>query len=62
MKKLRLDLDRLAVESFSSHDIPASRGTIHGRSGYSDDFTYCETDCGLTWYPRCAPQDTHTCG
>jgi hypothetical protein len=32
MKKLRLDLDRLKVESFSSTDVAEDRGTARGHS------------------------------
>lgn len=33
MKKLRLVLDRLKVESFSSSAIPSPRGTVRGHTG-----------------------------
>jgi len=42
MKKLRLDVDQLTVESFSSIDVPASRGTVEGNDG-----TYY-AGCGYT--------------
>ncbi len=33
MKKLKLVLDHLKVESFSSTEIPADRGTVRGHTG-----------------------------
>ena len=33
MKKLRLAVDQLAVESFSSTDAPTERGTVQGNDG-----------------------------
>jgi hypothetical protein len=42
MKKLRLALDQLTVESFASTDMPADRGTVEGHDG-----TYY-AGCGYT--------------
>ena len=62
MKKLRLDLDALAVESFESARIATTRGTVHGRLRYTDPRV-----CPMTgnWY--CSVGDTcsdpnFTCG
>lgn len=33
MKKHRLAIDQLAVESFCSTDVPAGRGTVQGNDG-----------------------------
>jgi hypothetical protein len=39
MKKLRLDLEQLAVESFASSGVRDGLGTVHGNSG--DDRESC---------------------
>lgn len=55
MKKLRLDLDSLHVESFSPSRAPGEdRGTVegHGESQYGS----CPSDCTCsypTWYNEC---------
>ncbi len=62
MKKLRLDLDALNVESFESDRIAPPRGTVHGRLRYTDPRA-----CPVTgnWY--CSVGDTcseprYSCG
>ncbi len=42
MKKLKLDLDRLQVDSFSSSDLPADRSTVRGHS----ETHYTPESCG----------------
>ena len=44
MKKLALDLDGLAVESFDTAPAPGRRGTVHARSGT----TYADESCNGT--------------
>ena len=40
MRKLRLDVDELTVETFDTAAVSAKRGTVHGR----EEFTYfCDT-------------------
>jgi hypothetical protein len=50
MKKLRLDLDRLTVETFATHALPDERGTVHGmnhtREIYCTKGDTCRTSCG----------------
>ena len=43
MKKMRLDLNALAVESFEAGAPEAIRGTVHGRTGES---CTCPSGCG----------------
>lgn len=43
MKKLRLELDALRVESFETAIAREPRGTVHGR-GWTDVVVYCRTD------------------
>lgn len=55
MKKLILDLDSLAVDSFPTSTVPEQRGTVHGREATEGctnkctGQTYDDTLCGLTW-------------
>ena len=50
MKKLRLDLDRLEVETFTLDAPPEERGTVHGmnhtREIYCTKGDTCRTSCG----------------
>lgn len=50
MKKLTLDLDQLRVESFSTAETGAEKGTVHGHLG---------TGGGCTVYDSC---DGSVCG
>ncbi|HEX8692104.1 MAG TPA: hypothetical protein VF746_06785 [Longimicrobium sp.] len=54
MKKLKLDLDGLAVDSFATLAGTAHRGTVDGR----EPRPTLETICGSTWLvsnPTCRP-------
>ena len=50
MKKLRLDLDRLTVETFPTAAEPTERGTVHAmnhtREIYCTKGDTCRTSCG----------------
>ncbi len=48
MKKLRLDLEGLVVESFASNEVPNRRGTVHARSGDG-----CTTSCSASGMTHC---------
>jgi hypothetical protein len=54
MRKIRLDLDTLAVESFTTAAAElASRGTINANAGSRNcppqtAMTFCETNCDCT--------------
>jgi hypothetical protein len=50
MRKLKLDVETLAVESFdTAHEESAGRGTVHGQSGIP--FTYIPSPlCPATFY------------
>ena len=54
MKKLTLNLDELAVESFQTNDAAKEKGTVQGHWGWSDD-SICPT---VTDGRRCCPANT----
>lgn len=41
MRKLKLDLNELAVEAFDTAAVPATRGTVEGKEQYT---YFCDTD------------------
>lgn len=43
MRKLKLDLDELVVESFDTHAAASGRGTVQGQAQYTDP-RICETN------------------
>jgi hypothetical protein len=54
MKKLRLDLDAIAVESFSTLHTAGGRSTVAGHAAQPT----LKTFCGSTWLesnPTCCP-------
>lgn len=53
MRKLRLELDDLQVESFETDAVRAARGTVEGNEEYS---YVCQTapDCRTPGYASCA--------
>ncbi|HEX6747203.1 MAG TPA: hypothetical protein VF092_07870 [Longimicrobium sp.] len=54
MRKLKLDLDALAIDSFSTADAVAGHGTVAGREMQPTIKTFC----GSTWLesnPTCCP-------
>ncbi len=58
MKKLRLNVDELAVESFQAAHPAEERGTVRGLAATEGckvtesctNCTYDDTLCGLTWH------------
>lgn len=67
MKKLRLDLDTLSVQSFETDQAAAERGTVRGNlprtepgeCAYTRDW-YCTYGYECTAYPEfCLNPDTH---
>lgn len=53
MRKLKLDLDRLAVESFAADAALAGRGTVRGRSEPTSFPNPCDSDvsvCNMCHY------------
>ena len=55
MKKLRLDIENLVVESFDTNEAATERGTVEGNARFT---AQCETDeqgcsgfdsCGASW-------------
>jgi hypothetical protein len=58
MRKLKLDLDELAVESFSTFASRNEEGTVHARSGESCDV--CEPPC--SGRNTCADSCDGVCG
>jgi hypothetical protein len=65
MRKLRLELDTLVVESFSPAGGPAARGTVRGHlSLYWEDCSPDDTQGGFTCDPTdqsCNGTCVHTC-
>lgn len=60
MKKIRLDLDALDVESFATRDTPeAERGTVHGQGVANPWFTLDGHD---SCYGMCATHEYNDCG
>lgn len=55
MKKLRLDVAALRVESFASASAPMRRGTVHGAGTWQES---CYPDCPRTDWISCPA----TCG
>ena len=62
MKKLRLKLEDLAVESFPTASPADERGTVRGHEATPGcvtesctNCTYDDTICGLTWHCSNAP-------
>ena len=48
MRKLRLDLDDLRIETFTTEGAASGRGTVQGRDSYSgpSHYTVCPVICG----------------
>jgi hypothetical protein len=76
MKKTRLDLDSLSVESFDTTAAPEGRGTVHGNAdtfqSYCSDGRTCidtcdytcnqyNATCGSTCVGSCEPSGCGTC-
>jgi hypothetical protein len=59
MRKLKLDVNELAVEAFDTATVPALRGTVEGRQQYT---YYCVTDerTGM-WGTSCEWSLCYTC-
>jgi hypothetical protein len=60
MKKLRLDLSALVVESFGIHEEPGERGTVHGQAQYTDP-RVCETNEMGCYVQTLAASNCATC-
>ena len=61
MRKLRLELDALIVESFAPADGTGGRGTVHGHvSLYWEDCQYVSETCDGAGWP-CGPTE-QSCG
>lgn len=56
MKKLKLDLDKLQIETFETKDkTPLTSGTVIAHDTYDCPFSF---HCGTEWWESCY----HTCG
>jgi hypothetical protein len=75
MRKLKLDLDDLAVETFDPRPgLADPRGTLFGHDGTGATVCWggtcpgCEytqlrnTECATCWEPTCVPTECGTCG
>ncbi|HEX6040118.1 pinensin family lanthipeptide [Longimicrobium sp.] len=61
MRKIQLNLDTLAVESFETNAVPAARGTVEGRQDEAVVFAItdlCQTLRCPTQYYSCAVQQS----
>lgn len=56
MKKLRLDLEELAVESFEVREEAAARGTVKGHLSHVE-----EGSCGVSCWDYCEPSIEAEC-
>jgi hypothetical protein len=60
MRKIRLELEALSVESFAPAETPGARGTVHGHASlYWEDCALSETCQGAGW--PCGPSE-QSCG
>jgi len=55
MKKLQLDLDTLAVESFEAQETAKEEGTVRGNEAASWQQSQCRSYCT---FERCCTADT----
>lgn len=55
MKKLKLELDELRVESFETARTHERRGTVQAHSG---GYQTCDAGCGPTFLPEASCYDT----
>ncbi|HEU4456989.1 MAG TPA: hypothetical protein VFR81_28225 [Longimicrobium sp.] len=53
MKKLRLELDELAVETFDTQAAPALEGTVHGYFTQVGTCSFCHATCIETGCDTC---------
>lgn len=54
MRKIRLKVDELAVESFKTEKEPAGSGTVNGHAATDGCQTYRFEGCGPTQFQTCA--------
>jgi hypothetical protein len=54
MRKIRLDIDELAVESFNTAEEQADAGTVNGHAATETCQTYLFEGCGKTQFQTCA--------
>jgi hypothetical protein len=51
MRKLKLDLGELEVQSFPTADAPTGReGTVHGMIVSTDQVPHCQQEPGMSYY------------
>lgn len=65
-KKLKLDVERLEVETFSASQVPAGRGTVRGRDAGSEtcpgtDWISCPNTCAGTCDLACEDTFWRSC-
>ncbi|HEU4882462.1 MAG TPA: hypothetical protein VFT45_09465 [Longimicrobium sp.] len=60
MKKLRLQVESLRVESFTPRQEPSVRGTVqaHHTDGETCHISACGTYCATNCWPYCASAET----
>jgi len=58
MKKLRLDLDRLAVDSFATHAAPMDAGTVEAYDAPTPPYRTCTCTQGGSYLAAVCPPPT----
>jgi hypothetical protein len=66
MRKLKLHLDALAVESFDTASLLGRPGTVRGNDTTATNevscyYTVCETDCSCLAASNCCTPDSECC-
>jgi hypothetical protein len=61
MRKLKLDVEALQVESFAAHPHATEGGTVHGRIEYQDDSTGCDGGGWGSLFGSCNCPSVGTC-
>jgi hypothetical protein len=50
MRKLKLDIDSLAVQTFKTDEVAEKHGTVQAYDSTSDGPGFCEFDCGSAYH------------
>lgn len=65
MKKLKLEIEELVVETFTTDGPPQERGTVEGQQRptlyVSCNWTACPLDCGTGFETECCNSPAETC-
>ena len=61
MRKIRLNIEELAVESFNTSEAGMGRGTVEGRDSFASCGGTCEPQCPPPPKPATWGTDCYTC-